>query len=115
MANEESILINASTVTLMAGLRVYKHLKRHNIFYLEAAPVYGSTSEAMECRLLSIVAGKKDVYEEVHDLLKDYSYRIYYVDEIPEASVIKLALNNIGLALPALLAEIVSPPHGISR
>ncbi|RLG83423.1 MAG: NAD(P)-dependent oxidoreductase [Thermoprotei archaeon] len=104
MASKGSIFINASTVTPMASLRVYKHLKRHNIFYLEA-PVYGSTSEAIECRLLSIVAGKEDVYKEVHDLLKDYSSKIYYVGEIPRASVIKLALNNIGLALPALLAE----------
>ncbi len=103
-ASEGSILINASTVTPIASLRVYKHLKGRNILYLEA-PVYGSTDEAIECRLLSIVAGEKDVYEKVYDLLRDYSYRIYYVGEIPGASVIKLALNNIGLALPALLAE----------
>jgi len=104
MANNGSVLVNASTVTPRASLRVYRYLKRHGINYVEA-PVYGSTSEAMECKLLSIVAGEESVYRNIYCLLKDYSSKIYYVGEIPKASVIKLALNNIGLALPALLAE----------
>jgi len=103
-ARGNSLLINASTVTPMASLRVYKYLKRHGIRYLEA-PVYGSTSEAMECRLLSIVAGEESTYRSVEDLVEKYSSRVYYVGSIPNASVVKLALNNIGLAIPALLAE----------
>ncbi len=98
------VLINASTVTPMASTRVYRDLKKRGIGYIEA-PVYGSTSEAKECRLLSIVAGERYVYNSVEAIIKEYSRKVHYVGEIPSATVIKLALNNIGLALPALLAE----------
>ncbi len=56
-------------------------------------------------RLLSIVACKKELYSRVEKVIGDYSSRVYYVGEIPRATVIKLALNNIGLSIPALLAE----------
>ena len=98
------VVLNASTVTPMASLRVYDYLSRRGIDYLEA-PVYGSVSEAMECRLYTLVAGKEDVYRGVEKLVDDYSFDKVFLGKIPAASVLKLALNNIGLAMPAILAE----------
>ncbi len=99
-----TVFINASTVTPMASMRVYKVLRNKGIGYVEA-PVYGSTSEACECRLLSIVAAEKPVYDRVKQVIETYSFKTYYIGEIPKAMALKLALNNIGLALPALMAE----------
>lgn len=101
--NTNSIVINLSTVTPMASEQAYNILLKHGFKYLEA-PVYGSTSEARECRLLSIVAGDKEVFDEAEKTIHEYSGKVFYVGKIPSASVIKLALNNIGLSTPAILS-----------
>jgi len=106
-ADKRIIFINASTVTPMTSFRIYTALKDHKVDYLEA-PVMGSVDSASECRLLSIVAGEEDVYEEARSVIGSYSFKTYYVGSIPNAMVLKLAINNIGLALPALLAESLS-------
>ncbi|OYT40278.1 MAG: 6-phosphogluconate dehydrogenase [Desulfurococcales archaeon ex4484_58] len=98
------ILLNASTTTPMTSLRVYELLRDKGIGYVEA-PVYGSTSEARECKLLSIIACKQDLRDKVEELARNYSVETIYVGEVPKASVLKLSLNNIGLALPPLIAE----------
>lgn len=103
-ASRGSLVINASTVTPNASVNVWDALKRRGIGYLEA-PVYGSVSEASTCKLVSIVAGDKALFEKHKRVFEYYSSRVYYVGEIPVASVIKLALNNLGLAMPAILAE----------
>ncbi len=101
--NTNSMIINLSTVTPMASEQAYNILLKHGFKYLEA-PVYGSTSEARECRLLSIVAGDKEVFENAEKIIQEYSGKVFYVGRIPSASVIKLALNNIGLSTPAILS-----------
>jgi len=105
-SGSKGVFINASTVTPQASLEALKILSDRGVDYVEA-PVYGSSSEASECRLVSIVASEKRVYNAVKDLLELYSSRVYYVGEPPSAIVLKLALNNIGLAFPALLAESI--------
>jgi len=106
-ADERITFINASTVNPMTSLRIYMVLKDHKVDYLEA-PVMGSVDSASECRLLSIVAGEENVYEKARSVIGSYSFKTYYVGSIPNAMVLKLAINNIGLAMPALLAESLS-------
>lgn len=101
---EKKVFINASTITPMASIIVKNLLKNSNVEYVEA-PVYGSTDEAAECRLLSMVACKPDAFNIYENVIKLYSYKTIYVGEVPRALVIKLALNNIGLSIPAILAE----------
>ncbi len=103
----ELVVLNNSTITPMTSLEISKELGRNGIGYLEA-PVYGSVSEAENCRLVSLIAGDHGTYRRVEKLVSDYSSKIFYLGEIPTVSVVKLALNNIGLALPALLAESLS-------
>lgn len=98
------LLVNASTVTPMASLRAMKALEEANILYSEGS-VYGSGEEASECRLISYIACSEDIYERVKSIADLYSTRILYVGRPPRASVLKLALNNIGLSIPALLAD----------
>jgi 3-hydroxyisobutyrate dehydrogenase len=105
--NGRVVVLNASTVTPMASLKAYSFLRERSIWYLEA-PVYGSVSEARECRLFSLIAGKEEVFDNVRSVVEEYSGKVVYVGSIPSASALKLALNNIGLAMPALLAESLS-------
>ncbi len=61
-AREGSVLVNASTVTPIASSRTASYLEKHGIGYVEA-PVYGSTSEAMECRVHLFICLYMFLYE----------------------------------------------------
>ncbi|QOR94972.1 NAD(P)-dependent oxidoreductase [Thermosphaera chiliense] len=100
------VFINASTVTPSTSLEAMEILGLKGIDYVEA-PVFGSTSEARECRLISMVSTKEYLLEKATNVLKLYSERIHYIGEPPKAMVVKLALNNLALALPAVLAESI--------
>lgn len=101
---DQRIFINASTVTPMASLRARDILEAKGVAYVEA-PVYGSTDEARECKLISILACREQNAEKASQVANLYSIEIMYVGEPPKALALKLALNNVGLALPAILAE----------
>ncbi len=98
------IVINASTVTPMMSIYVYENITKMGKRYLES-PVYGSTDAAKTCSLLSIVAGDEEVYREARSIIDLYSSKSIYVGEIPKASVLKLALNNVGMSFPIVLSE----------
>jgi 3-hydroxyisobutyrate dehydrogenase len=98
------VLVNASTVTPMASLRAMSAIQEAGVVYSEG-PVYGSADEARECKLVSYIACRGEIYERIKIVAELYSARVLYVGEPPRASVLKLALNNIGLSAPALLAE----------
>mgnify|MGYP001772893265 CR=1 FL=1 len=106
-STRRSLVLNASTITPSTSTTAMNILRRAGVAYIEA-PVYGSADEARECRLVSIVAGEKTLFEENKRFIESYSQRIFYVGEIPRAMVLKLALNHVGLALPALLAEALA-------
>ncbi len=100
----EKVFLNASTVTPMASLEAKSIVEESSVVYVEA-PVYGSAGEARECRLISIIACNKEEYSKALRVTSLYSAESIYVGEPPRAMAVKLALNNIGLAIPALLAE----------
>ena len=110
----EIAFINASTITPQASLEAYRLLERARVHYLEA-PVYGSSDEARECRLVSIVASSREVFDRYRGVFELYSSTVHYVGEPPAAMALKLALNNIGLALPAIIAEsiMILGAHGV--
>ncbi|MEM0368693.1 MAG: NAD(P)-dependent oxidoreductase [Desulfurococcaceae archaeon] len=101
---EPHVFVNASTVTPMASLDTMRILDSAGVRYIEG-PVYGSADEARECKLISFIACDKTTYDEYKSIFELYSLKTYYVGTPPKASVLKLALNNLGLAFPALLAE----------
>ena len=99
-----ALVLNASTVTPMTSTRVYKYLATRGLSYLEA-PVLGSAGEARECKLVSMIAGDPEQYLRAKSDVEEYSSAVHYVGEVPSASVVKLAVNNVLLSIPALLAE----------
>ncbi|MEM0027472.1 MAG: NAD(P)-dependent oxidoreductase [Ignisphaera sp.] len=101
---KRGLLINASTVVPSTSIAAMKILRNAGVNYLES-PVYGSGDEARECRLLSMVGGDKNLFEESKKIFELYSQRVIYVGEVPKAMTLKLALNHIGLSIPGILAE----------
>ncbi|MEL9940963.1 MAG: NAD(P)-dependent oxidoreductase [Ignisphaera sp.] len=101
---ERGLVINSSTVTPSTSIATMKILRNVGVNYLES-PVYGSSDEARECRLLSMVGGDKSLFEENKKIFELYSQKVLYVGDVPKAMALKLALNHIGLAIPGILAE----------
>jgi 3-hydroxyisobutyrate dehydrogenase len=99
-------ILNSSTISPETSLRVYRFLRGidKRIYYLES-PVYGSVDEAENCSLVSMIAGDEDDVKHVMGFVKEYSAWVIRVGEIPKAMALKLALNNIGLSIPPILAE----------
>ncbi|MEM4717709.1 MAG: NAD(P)-binding domain-containing protein [Desulfurococcaceae archaeon] len=110
------VFINASTITPSTSVFISKALREVEANYVEA-PVYGSIHEARKCNLISIVAREEKLYKTIIDILHLYSPSVFYVDELPKAMVLKLALNNIGLTPPVLIAEssMLIEPWGIEH
>ncbi len=102
----EIYVLNSSTISPETSLRIYRFLRGidKHIHYLES-PVYGSVDEAENCRLVSMIAGDEEDVRHVMGFVNEYSGWVIRVGEIPKAMALKLALNNIGLAIPPILAE----------
>lgn len=108
LAESDSIrgkmVINASTVTPATSLEAMVLLKKPGAVYVEA-PVFGSTDEARECGLISMVSCENEVRELAERTVSLYSTKIKYLGLPPRAMATKLALNNIALAIPPIIGE----------
>ncbi|WP_245526472.1 NAD(P)-dependent oxidoreductase [Desulfurococcus mucosus] len=101
---EAGVLMVSSTISPETSIRLHGLVTRAGGVYVEA-PVYGSTGEASSCSLVSMLAGDQVARSRAEEAASLYSRRMYWVGGVPQAMALKLALNNIGLALPGLLAE----------
>ena len=102
--NREVIVINGTTVTPMHSLQVSMEAKNIGIKYIEL-PVLGGPPLARKGELIGIVGGDKEVYKKVEQIVSKYTKTTVYAGEIPNASVIKLAMNSIFFGTLEVLAE----------
>jgi 3-hydroxyisobutyrate dehydrogenase len=100
----KTLVLNSSTIMPVTSTYVSRKLGEKGFRYYES-PVYGSTSEARECRLVSLLGGDPEEWGEAARITSLYSERTVYVGEVPKAMALKLALNNIGLSLPPIIGE----------
>lgn len=98
-------IVVQSTITPQFSLVMKSSVEASGRSYAEA-PVLGSVSESREGKLLTYVAGDKEDAELPS--IKALSKKIYYVGEVPKASAIKLAINNVFLTSLAGLTESVA-------
>jgi 3-hydroxyisobutyrate dehydrogenase len=92
----------SSTITPQFSLAIKGTLEGAGRKYTEA-PVLGSVSEAREGRLTTYVGGKPE--DASIPTLKDLGKEVLYVGEVPKATALKLAVNNLFLSILASLAE----------
>ncbi|MCY0868325.1 MAG: NAD(P)-binding domain-containing protein [Desulfurococcus sp.] len=101
---EIKLLVNSSTISPETSLTLYEVVKNNGGVYVES-PVYGSTDEASSCNLISMLAGDEEARLIAERTASLYSSRVFWVGRVPKAMALKLSLNNIGLSMPAVLAE----------
>jgi len=101
------IIINSSTISPLHSLIAYETCKNAKIKYINA-PIMGGPKTLLNASSLIIVDGDIEIYNEVSSILKEISREIYYVGEIPRASVIKLILNSIAFINAQVLSETLT-------
>ncbi|WP_440059774.1 NAD(P)-dependent oxidoreductase [Thermogladius sp. 4427co] len=97
-------IINTSTISPRVSQIIASVFTPRAIKYYEGT-VYGSVDEARECRLISMIGGSPEDLNDVERFVREYSSKVVYAGEIPSATALKLAVNNVALALPALIGE----------
>ncbi|MEM1644563.1 MAG: NAD(P)-dependent oxidoreductase [Ignisphaera sp.] len=102
--SKDKDIINMSTVSTNASLRVCRIVEEHGGRYVEA-PVWGSVSEVLEGKLIAMVASNKELSENVQKFLSSITKRIIHLGEVPKAMALKLALNQLNMVVVATLAE----------
>ncbi|PMP69224.1 NAD(P)-dependent oxidoreductase [Desulfurella multipotens] len=96
------IVVNFSTVSASYSQNLYDKVKNKNALFLEA-PVVGSKIPAQNAQLIILCAGDKKAYETVNPYFKKLSKRVFYLDNIPNASYLKIVNNQVmGITMQAL-------------
>jgi 2-hydroxy-3-oxopropionate reductase len=96
-AHEGLIYVDMSSIAPAASQEVYKALIEKDVEMLDA-PVSGGEPKAIDGTISVMVGGKKEVFEEVKDVLAAMAGSVVHVGEIGAGNVTKLA-NQIIVAL----------------
>jgi len=102
--NNKVIVVNGTTVTPMHSLQVSIEAKNMGIKYIEL-PVLGGPPLARKGELIGIIGGDLEIYKKVEEIVSQYTKTSVYAGEIPNASVLKLAMNSIFFGTLEVLAE----------
>ena len=98
------VVVVSSTITPQFSMLVQSFVGNKGARYVEA-PVLGSVSEAREGKLITYVGGLEEDAEL--STVKAFSRQVFYVGEVPKASALKLAINNLFLTIiPALATSL---------
>jgi len=104
---KDKTVLNMSTVTISTTVRAKNLVENAGGRYLEA-PVFGSVSEVLEGKLLTLVAGDEQYVHSVMPVLRDISKEVLYVGPVPNAMVLKLAVNQLNHFIAAGFAETLA-------
>lgn len=96
-AKEGLIYIDMSSIAPAASQEVYKELVEKGVDMLDA-PVSGGEPKAIDGTISVMVGGKKEVFEQVKDVLAAMAGSVVHVGEIGAGNVTKLA-NQVIVAL----------------
>ena len=103
--SKNKVVVQQSTITPQVSTMLMDIAASKNAKYVEA-PVIGSVSEARKGELVTYVGGNK---EDVNiETIKALSKEVIYVGPVPQASALKLAVNNIFLATVASISESIA-------
>lgn len=129
-ANENTIIIDLSSITPKTIQNIAKRAEEKNIKVLDA-PVSGGASGAEKGTLTIMVGGDKDAFEKSLDILNCIGSKVYHVGDVGAGDTVKLVNNLLlgvnmvavteALALgvkaglkPEILYDIISQSSGSS-
>lgn len=96
-AQKGTIVVDMSSIAPLVSQEVAKELEKKEIELIDA-PVSGGEPKAIDGTLAIMVGGKKDVFDQVADILKLMGSSVTYVGSIGSGNTTKLA-NQIIVAL----------------
>ncbi len=100
--SDNKIIVNFSTVSAYYSQKLYDTIHNKNALFLEA-PVVGSKIPAQNAQLIILCAGDKKAYEAVSPYFEKLSKRVFYLNNVPNASYLKIVNNQVmGITMQAL-------------
>jgi len=99
--------IDISTVSPAMSASVAAILDSAGIAYLRS-PVSGSTIMAEAGTLTAMVSGPRPAFEALTPIFTAFTKKAFYVGEREQARFLKLAINSMVAATPALLGEALA-------
>jgi 3-hydroxyisobutyrate dehydrogenase len=103
-ANRKDLVVaDSSTISPIQSKYNAEALRKNEIEML-GMPLVGGPTAARDGKLVSIVAGNKEVFEKMRPVIQEMTNSIFYIGDIDgSANALKLALNlNIALIASAL-------------
>jgi 3-hydroxyisobutyrate dehydrogenase len=103
-ANRKDLVVaDSSTISPIQSKYNAEALRKNEIEML-GMPLVGGPTAARDGKLVSIVAGNKEVFERIRPVIQEMTNSIFYIGDIDgSANALKLALNlNIALITSAL-------------
>lgn len=94
---EGSILIDMSSIAPLASQEIYEKCKEKGVEMLDA-PVSGGEPKAIDGSLSIMVGGKKEIFDEVYDILMAVGQSAVHCGDVGAGNTTKLA-NQIIVAL----------------
>jgi 3-hydroxyisobutyrate dehydrogenase len=93
---KDKIIIDMTTNSYQFVIYAYNKIKNLNGYYFEA-PLLGSVPAAQSGNLVMLIYGDIDKFKKIEDIIKTFTRKIFYFDELGKPTKIKL-LNNFALA-----------------
>lgn len=105
-AAKGTVIIDITTSDPSASIKYAKRLESRGIEYLDA-PMSGGVSGARTAKLLFMVGGKQNVYEQCIPLFEAIGKRSIYIGETGSGHLIKLIHNQAALSIFVATCEAV--------
>jgi len=108
------IVVSTSTIAPSVSLQLSDKFKRKRAFFIEA-PVIGSPEMASRGELVTLVGGDREAYQQVLDVLKTFSAKVFYIGGNGAALTLKLVLMHVLAAQTEALSEasIITERNGL--
>ncbi len=101
----DAIHIGTSTISPTATTRIAALHQQHGSYYL-AAPVLGRPDAAAAAKLLTFVAGRREIVERARPVLETYTQRIFDLGEDhSRAAAMKLTANFFAVSMLELMGQ----------
>jgi len=109
---EDAIWLQCSTVGIEATERLGDLAKTRGINYIDA-PLIGTKKPAEDGKLTILAAGNRELEAKCQPVFDAISARTIWLDNVGDASKLKLVVNSWVLAVTAAIAEAIALAEGL--
>jgi 3-hydroxyisobutyrate dehydrogenase len=109
---QDAIWLQCSTVGIEATERLAGLAKTKGINYIDA-PLIGTKKPAEDGKLTILAAGNRDLEAKCQPVFDAIGARTIWLDNVGEASKLKLVVNSWVLAVTAAIAEAIALAEGL--